>query len=217
MRYARYLRLEKYILASDTGAILERWKYGRRLLEDETATTPNGNLRHGVLAKLTGQATARGYKLPEREIQRRLQCARTYPAEAQIRRAIDRFGVWSALYDAAFPPVEAPEDAEPFDPRDADEKARDAARELARRSGQAADDGQLALFEYFPDDKFDEMATLGELAKYAAEMAALTERYARKDRDRADYLRRLIGAVKGDLSKTWAEAHAALEASGGAA
>jgi hypothetical protein len=77
-----------------------------------------------------------------------------------------------------------------------------------RRSRE--DSGQLTLFDYFPDDRFDEMATLAELAKYADEMAQLTERYARKDRERAGYLRGLIGAVNGDMSKTWAEADAAL-------
>ena len=56
MRYARYLRYEKNIAASDKGGILERWSYGPRLLEDDTATTPAGNLRHGVLAKLVGNA-----------------------------------------------------------------------------------------------------------------------------------------------------------------
>lgn len=206
MRYARYLRLEKYIAASDTGGIIERWKYGRRLLEDDSATTPNGNLKHGVLAKLAAQAAASGYVIAEREIQRRLQCARTYPTETQIRLATDTFRVWSELYNAGFPAVEAVADELPFDPRDADEKARDAARALARRSQES---GQLALF---PDDKFTELSTLGELAKYVDEMAGLTERYAKKDRERAEYLGSLINAVNGDLSRTWAEAAAALDA-----
>lgn len=174
MRYARYLRMEKYIAASDTGGIIERWRMGCRLLADDTATTPAGNLKHGVLAKLVAQAAANGYEIAEREIQRRLQAARTYPAEDQIRRAADTFRVWSELYNAGFPPVEVPPDTLPFDPRDADERARDAARALARHGQEG--DGQLALFEYFPEDRFTEVSTLGELAKYAGEMAELTER-----------------------------------------
>ena len=209
MRYARYLRLEKYITASDVGGIIERWKYGRRLLEDGEATTPAGNFKHGVLAKLVGQAQSSGYKLPEREIQRRLQCARTYASEAQIRRAADTFGTWSSLYDAGFPAVEMPAGAEPFDPRDADEKRRDAARELARH-GECGNETQLSLFDYFPDDKFDATSTLAELAKYAEEMAEMTERYARKDRERAAYLASLIEAVGGNLGATWEQAQAAL-------
>jgi hypothetical protein len=211
MRYARYLRYEKNIAASDKGGVLERWSYGRRLIEDDTATTPAGNFRHGVLAKLVGNAAASGFKLSEREIQRRLQCGRTYETEAQIRHAVADFETWHDLAAAGFPAVEMPEGAEPFDPRDADERARDTARELARRSQQENGAGQLTLFDYFPDDKFTELSTLGELAKYAADMAELTDRYARKDRERAAYLASLIGAVDGDMSKTWEEAQAALD------
>lgn len=209
MRYARYLRLEKYITASDTGGIIERWRFGRRLIEDDTATTPAGNLRHGVLAKLTGNASVRGYALSEREIQRRVQCARTYTTEDEIRRAVADFQTWRDLADAGFPPVEAPPDELPFDPRDADEVARDTARALARRAQEG--DGQLALFEYFPEDRFTEISTLGELAKYAGEMAELTERFRQRDEERAAYLRQLIDAVHGDLAATWEQAQAALD------
>lgn len=210
MRYARYLRLEKYISASDRGGIIERWRYGRRLIEDDTATTPAGNLKHGVLDRLTTHATARGYKLSEREIQRRLQCARTYETEDQIRHAVADFETWRDLADANFPPVEAPPDAGPYDPRDADERARDTARNLARRAEQDDEEDQLTLFEYFPDDRFTDISTLAELAKYAEEMADLTERFAQRDRERADYLQRLINAVGGDMSATWEQAQAAL-------
>lgn len=210
MRYARYLRLERYIAASDTGGIIERWKYGRRLLEDDTATTPAGNLKHGVLAKLIGNAAAQGFKLSEREVQYRLQAGRAYRTEVEIRTAGADFRDWTELRTAGFPAVEAPADAELFDPRDADERARDTARELARRS-QVGREAQLALFDYFPDDRFDETSTLAELMKYGAEMAELTQRYVQRDRERAAYLQRLIDAVGGDLSKTWAEADAVME------
>ncbi len=40
----------------------------------------------------------------------------------------------------------------------------------------------------------------------------MTERFARKDRERAEYLASLVDAVDGDMSKTWAEAQAALDA-----
>lgn len=211
MRYARYLRQEKYIAASDTGGIIERWRYGRRLIEDDTATTPAGNLKHGVLDKLIAHASARGYTLTQTEINRRLRCAKAYLTEAQISRAATDFEYWWNLISAGFPAVDVPTDAEPFDPRDADERARDTSRILARR---AAADGadQLALFDYFPDDRFDETATLGELAKYAEEMADLTERFAQRDRERADYLQSLIDAVGGDLSATWEHAQQALDA-----
>lgn len=208
MSTSRYLRLEKYIAASDTGGIIERWRYGCRLLADPKMVTPAGNLKHGVLAKLIGEAQAAGYPLGEREIQRRLQCARRYRSEAEIRLAADGFGNWSDLHGAGFPAVQIPlgTDVDPYDARDEDEKRRDAARELARRGQEAA--GQLALF---PDDKFGETSTLADLAKYAAEMAEITDRYARRDQERAEYLQSLINAVNGDMSKTWGEAQAALD------
>ncbi|HZR50055.1 MAG TPA: hypothetical protein VFB06_11105 [Streptosporangiaceae bacterium] len=210
MRYARLLRREKNIAASDTGGVLERWAFGRDLLTDPAKTTPAGNLKHGVLAELIGRAAAGGYKLTEQEIQRRLRAARTYPSEAQIREALTDFANWDALARAGFPPVEAPPDTLPFDPRDSGERARDAAREFTRHANGSGSE-QLTLFDFFPDDKFTELSTLGELMKYAHEMAELTERYARKDRERAAYLDSLIAAVHGDLSKTWEEAQAALD------
>lgn len=214
MRYARLLRREKNIAASDTGGVLERWAFGRDLLSDPAKTTSAGNLKHGVLGDVIGRAASRGYKLTEQEIQRRLRAARTYPTEAQIREALTDFANWDALARAGFPPVEAPPDELPFDPRDAGERSRDAARELARRTAQDSGE-QLALFDYFPDDRFDETSTLAELAKYAEEMAVLTARFQRRDDERAAYMARLLAAVGGDESKTWAEAHAALERHGG--
>jgi hypothetical protein len=211
MKTTRYLRIERTIAASDTGGIIERWRFGQRLLADTTMTTPAGNLKHGVLAKLIADAAADDLKLTEQEVQRRMRCARTYPTEAQIRESAHGFKNWDALAREGFPPVEIPAGVEalPFDPRDEDEKRRDAARDLARRSQE--DSGQLALFDYFPEDRFTELTTLAELAKYADEMAALTERYARKDRERAAYLASLAAAVDGDMSATWEQANAALE------
>ena len=53
--------------------------------------------------------------------------------EAQIRTACSDFETWSDLRTAGFPPVEAEPDAEPYDPRDADEKWRDFRGEQERR------------------------------------------------------------------------------------
>jgi len=210
MSTARYGRQEKAIAAADSGGIRQRWEYGRLLLVDDSMTTPAGNLRNGAIAALIIAAQRIGRKLSEREIQRRLQAGKAYPTEPQITHVCASYETWGALRDAGMPPVDAPPDAEPYDPRDAAERAREAARELTRHG--KGGDGQLALFDYFPDSRFDELSTLAELTKYADEMAGLTERYAKKDRERADYLRSLINAVGGDLSKTWAEAQSALDA-----
>lgn len=214
MRYARYRKLERQIADSDNGGIIARWRYGRRLLEDGEAMTGGGSLKRGILRALVEDARKDGRALSEREVQYRLQAARTYPSEAEVRSAAADFGAWRNLCDAGFPSVQVPLDSEtgPFDPRDEDEKRRDAARELARRGEEGA--GQLSLF---PDDKYGEFSTLTELAKYAAEMAEMTERYARRDRERDDYLTALIDAVNGDMSKTWGDAQAALDTAEGGA
>lgn len=208
MRQSRYLRMERAIAASDRGGIIERWRFATRILNDPKMVTPNGHLRHGKLAQLIADAKADGILLTEQEFQRRLKCARIYRSEAEIRESAHGFKNWDDLARAGFPAVQVTLDAdtEPFDPRDEDEKRRDAARELARRGEEAA--GQLSLF---PDDKFGELTTLAELAKYAGEMAEMTDRYAQRDRDRADYLKSLIDAAGGDMSKTWGEAQAALD------
>ena len=212
MRNGRYLRAEKTIAAADAGSIRQRWEYGRLLVLDDAKTTPAGNLRNGVLAELVADSRKAGRKISEREIQYRREVARAYPSESQITQVLAEYENWWQLIQAGFPAIDAPPDAEPYDPRNATDRARDAARDLARH-GQDGD-GQLALFDYFPDDKFDETSTLAELAKYAeemAEMTEMTERYARKDRERAAYLASLIAAVSGDMSATWEEAQAALD------
>ena len=203
-------RMEKAIAAADSGSIRQRWEYGRLLLVDDTTTTPAGNLRNGAMAGLVADARKVGCKLSRREIQRRLQCGNAYPTEAQLRQILAQYRNWWQLIKAGFPAVEPLDGAEPYDPRSAAERARDASRVLAGNG--PGDDGQLALFDYFPSDAFDEFSTLAELDKHTEEMAEWTARHARKDRERRAYVDRLISAVSGDMSKTWAEAQAAVDA-----
>jgi hypothetical protein len=207
--FAAYGRYERAIAAADAGSIRQRWEYGRRLLCDPLATTPDGNLRNGVIAELIGEAHKRGKKLSEREIRYRLKAGRTYPCESQIRHICAGYESWGALRAADFPAVDAEPGDEPYDPRGLAEKARAVDRQLVL--GQP-DPEQLALFEYFPDDRYDELSTLAELWKYAEESDARTERHARKDRERFEYLHRLLRAVDGNENATWGEAQAALDA-----
>jgi hypothetical protein len=204
--YTAYTRLEKAIAAADANSIRQRWEYGRRVLCDRVKTTDAGNLRNGALAALIAAARRADIKLSEREIQHRLQAGKSYPCKDQITHICASYESWGALRAAGFPAIDAEPGEEPYDPRDVTEKARTAEKQL-----HLDDPDQLALFEFFPDDRFSELSTLADLAKYADEMAVLTERYARRDRERAEYLKRLASAVDGDLSKTWAEAQAALD------
>lgn len=208
MRYTRYLRLEKNIAASDTGGILERWRFGRRLLMDDKATTPNGNLRHGKLAELISTAASGGYKISEREIQRRIQCARTYLTEAQIRQVLADFGTWDDLHRANFPPVEVLDEGEVYDPRDADEKWRDFRNEQERYAAQNA--GQLALdFElptYFSHDSYGPRTPLSTLVAACDESERMTANFIKKDTERRGYVGELLDAADGNVDMAWYEA-----------
>lgn len=212
---APFIRREKAIAASDAGTIRQRWEYGRLLLVDPEWTTPAGNLRHGAIAELIEAARKAGEKLSEREIRYRLDVASAYPCDSQYRHARADIKTWTELREASSPAVDPEPGEEPFDPRTPLEKARAAEKQLA--FGEPADPAQLLLFEYWPGDQFDQQATLAELAKHADDMAEWTARRARKDAERAAYLARLVSAVDGDMSKTWEQAQAALDATGGAA
>ena len=201
-----YGRQEKAIAAADISTTRERWEYGRRLACDPLATGKDGTLRDGVMDSLITAARKRGVHLTEAEISDRLAAGLAYPCESQIRAARRGFENWAALCDAGFPETEAEPGDRPHDPRGAAERARAVDRQLALGE---PDPEQLALF---PDDRFDTLSTLAELRKYAAESAEWTERHARKDRERLEYLNRLSEAVDGDESKTWEEAQAALDA-----
>jgi hypothetical protein len=202
-----YRRIEKAIAAADAGTVWERWLYGRRLLCDPSATDSNGDLRAGKMAELVEAASRAGVHLTEGEILARLEAARAYPRESQIRRARAVFGAWDALTGAGFPECEADPGEQPYDPRTATERLRQVQRQLA-----LGEPDQLTLFELFPEDRYSELSTLADLAKYAAESEDITRRFVDRNEKRAAYLASLARVVNGDMSRTWAEAQAALDA-----
>ena len=167
MRYERYRRIEQAVAASDSGGIWERWRYGRRLLCDAEATTPNGNLQHGVLDKLKRGAARSHRKLSDREIQYRLQCARAYPKESQIRSAAADFESWRELCDAGFPPIQAAGDERPYNPLETDELRQQSDRRGARLIERAGYDESLF-------DHFEKTATLAEIKIWADEQDEIT-------------------------------------------
>jgi hypothetical protein len=205
-----YGRIEKSIAAHDAGTVYERWLYGRRLVCDPSATDQAGSLRPGKLAELVEAASRAGVRLSEEEILGRLRAARAYPAESQIRRALAACGAWDVLTELGFPEYDAEPGELPYDPRTAGEKLQQAERQLA-----LGEPDQLALFELFPEDRFSELSSLADLAKYAAESADITRRFRDRDDRRAGYLASLVDAADGDMSATWAEAQAALDAKDG--
>ncbi len=204
MKITQYISQEKAISAADGGGIRQRRLYGLRLLRDSDVMSPGGGgLRHGVTDQLMSAAKARGFRLSDREIRRRIQCARAYPTEAQIGRAVADFSTWRDLADAGFPAIPLPDGEPDADHRTVDEKRHDAARALAELIGEQGSLFPLSQFE--PAD-----ASLKELLDYTEQQEELTARFAEHGRKRREYLDSLIAAAGGgDLSKTWHEAHSA--------
>jgi hypothetical protein len=207
----QYLKQEKAIAFCDGGSIRGRWRWGLRLLRDPEAVASEKSLKHGVSEQLIAAAKRAGLKLSEREIRRRIQCAKAYPTEGQIGRAVADFSTWRDLSDANFPPYPADLQEPPADHRDDAERHRELARQLMSHASE-----QLDLF---PLDTFDQAtSTLSQLQVYTEEQDALTARFVARGALRRSYLERLILAADGDLSTTWAVAHerlTAIEGDGG--
>jgi len=117
MSKPNYKKLQRSIAKGDGQGIESRWSYGRAILEDPAKISSTGkSLRHGAMEALIADAKSVGSTLSDREIQRRLQCARTYKTISQIRQAMADFGTWAELAEANFPEVTVDEDlAEPTD------------------------------------------------------------------------------------------------------
>jgi hypothetical protein len=204
MKLAQYTSQERAIAAADSSGIRQRWAWGLRLLNDKEKLAPAGGLKHGVADQLIAAAAKRGHKLSASEIRWRLQCARTYPTEAQIAAVCSDFETWWDLTHAGFPAVPAPEGEPPADWRTQAEKDHARAQALADLFGEQGSLFPLSQFE--PAE-----VTLKELVTYADEQDDLTERFAEHGRKRREYLARLLDAAGGDESVTWAEAQCRLD------
>ena len=206
MKITQYVRAETTIVNADGGGIRQRWLYGLRLLRDPQAMSQNGNggdavsLRHGVTEQLIAAAEKHGLKLGDREIRRRLQCARAYPTESQIGHAVTDFGTWHDLVAAGFPAYEPEPEEPPADYR------TQAEREHAHARQMLLDVGQQGLL--FPLEEFEPTeVTLRELLTYADEQDEITERFAKRGRERRAYLKELLVAVDYDANAIWQDAH----------
>lgn len=211
MKTTQYVRAERAIAAATAADIRERWLWGLRLLRDAEAFAPgSGQLRPGITEQIVAAARTVGLTLTDREIRYRLQCARAYPTEVQIRHAGSEFSDWTALRTAGFPAFPAPAGEPVADHRTDAERQRDHARALAEMVG---DQGA-----FFPLSDFEPVTTtLKELADYAEQQEDLTARFVEHGRKRREYLDSLIEAAGNDLSVTWQVAHDRLAAEPSAA
>jgi len=203
MRASEYVRQEKKIAATDTNGIRERWMWGLRILRDPERMAASGlSLRHGVAEKLIAAAAIASIKLSEREIQRRIQCARTYKTETEIRQALADFKTWWDLSQANFPEYQWPEDEPHADHRTEGERLDDHAAAAEEAFGsQPVFDGM----ELFP--KLDPAtATLKDLFDDCDKYDEQTASFARHGQKKRDHANRLLDAANNDASTTWAEA-----------
>ena len=217
MRYGRYLKLEKNIAASDTGGILERWRYGRTLLTDPKRTHPNGRLKHGELAKLVTEAKAAAFDISDTEIQRRMQAARAYETEAEVSHAVRQFGTWHDLVAAGFPQVELPDGVdpgEPYDPHAADRKPPKAASQEPLTTSDGKPVPEFSPRIRFGGDEHGPRSTIEDLYGACKESEGYTDRMIANDAKRRAYVDDLASAVGGDLTKTWYEAEARMRGLG---
>lgn len=100
-----------------------------------------------------------------------------------------------------FPAYDAPVDEPDADWRTKAERDHANAQQLLDLVGEQ---GALFPYDFEPDE-----TSLKDLVAYAEEQAALTDRFAERDRKRAEYLETLRAAVEDDLSASWRDAHVA--------
>src|SRR5258707_10860199 len=201
MRYERYKRIDNAIKASDSGGIWERWRYGRRLVCESEMTTARGYLQHGKIEWLTRRSGE-----SERELQRRLQCARAYPQESQIRQLLTDFRTWDDVINSGFPPYPATEDERPYNPLETDEliQQREADRVRFDEDSQYEDGGLI------PRDAFPDSTPMLEISQFADRELELAARYTDKAQRRRFYVDSLIKAAGTDWqSMTLGEAERA--------
>lgn len=195
MSRPNYRKLSQAIARDDTHGIEHRWQYGCTVLADPRKMAASGkSLRNGAIEALIADAEAVGSDLSRREIQRRIQCARTYESITQLRRAAAQFEDWRAFADAGFPSVEVDETPSPESILD----------EIERTDPQEYE--QLGLFPPLVKTVPLERCSLRYLLAYADEMEAMTASFSRRDHERRAHLRALCTAVDGDLNVLYPDA-----------
>jgi hypothetical protein len=93
-------KLKERINKAEGSGIRYRWDSGQILITDTRLVTAAKHFRHGVPESL-----ASALRVSERELRRRLQCARTYPTAADIGHICGQFRTWRDLCEAGFPPL----------------------------------------------------------------------------------------------------------------
>lgn len=220
MKISTYTRAERRIAASDGAGVVERWRWGRAALADHEVTNPAGTLRRGrgIAEQLIHAARSKGLSLSEREIQRRLQLARSYSSEVLTRHAVARYGTWRDLCDAGFPTLD---DGDQGDGQPAliDQAGHvDPAAEAWQQPplDDAAGSVFPRLVRVAGADHDRDQTTLDVLTRYVDACERWTAGHARRNARMREHLADLTQVCGGDTSTTYGQACAALERQGAA-
>lgn len=194
MSRSTYKSLQKAIARDDKHSIESRWEYGRAVLADPKKMAPSGkSLRHGATEALIADAKAVGSHLTDREIQRRIQCARAYKSINEIRHAVSDFDTWHDLVDAGFPLVHVDEPEPVGDIPEQTESERDEFE-------------QLGLFPAMVKNVSIETASVATIVAYTDDMTRMTQSYATTDAKRRAHVAEIVAICDGDLSIRYVDA-----------
>lgn len=203
MKLAAYTRDERVIGLADRSGIMERWRWGRRIVCDDEKWTKTGQrrLRDGVAARLRAQAEAAGLALSETEIKNRISCANAYPKESMVVRAADSQHSWTALCEQRFPKQSADHSEPDFNPWETAHPKKPTRSLLPEDPGPKG----YTLPELWDPAKFGPQSTIRELEDHAIEQEGITERFAARDAARKRWLVKLKRAAGGNLDATLAD------------
>lgn len=192
-----YLRLETRIASGSIKDVVARWRYGRSLLADKAGRK---QLPKGKIEGLIKDAADAGIKVSEREIQRRIKCAEVYGSEAEVRRASDGLGSWTALHEAGFPTFESTEPAD-LEAAGIHTGPPDAFEQLTLIPGAPA---ILRVKGREPVDLTD--ATLTDFKAYCEQSAEITANFAKHDALLWAAYRAMLDGSDGDMDANAVEA-----------
>lgn len=194
MSRSSYKSLQRAIARDDKHSIESRWEYGRAILADPKKMAASGkSLRHGATEALIADAQAVGSALTEREIQRRIQCARTYKTINEIRHAVSDFDTWHDLVQAGFPSVYVDDIAPTEEMPEQGEDERDEFE-------------QLGLFPAMVKNVSIETASVAQIVAYTDDMTRMTQSYASTDAKRRAHVAEIVAVCDGDLSIRYVDA-----------
>src|SRR6266581_5857514 len=97
-----YTEIERRVDEADDRGLTARWEFGKTALEEcgDRRKLPDGRLDE--LARLI-RKPKQSLEGARREVQRRMQFARIFSTEAELRHAVTQFGSWHEIVNKVLP------------------------------------------------------------------------------------------------------------------